>query len=267
MYLCRSILLHLQRFLNNLTLIKRFNDCEPCFRNPVENYFFDGPYLYINEKYLPRAYLVDNAILFLGDKSKDLIYYLLIKDEFSPVNNALIQGEEKDYSIDELKKYKAIVLTNNIKTNLARINEYNKQGGIVITFENNKIAESLDKLNKILSSFNEKDYNKVKELNITRYSPNKISIKINNNSAGFLVLSEKFFMFKDDWKSSSEKETKDILMVNGMNSVVYINNDSQIDFNYKPKRFFTGAIITTLTFVILVSLLFYRKTWMITLKE
>jgi len=253
--------------INNLTLIKRFNDCEPCFRNPVENYFFDGPYLYINEKYLPRAYLVDNAILFLGDKSKDLIYYLLIKNEFSPVNNALIQGEEKDYSIDELKKYKAIVLTNNIKTNLATINEYNKQEGIVITFENNKIAESLDKLNKILSSFNEKDYNKVKELNITRYSPNKISIKINNNSAGFLVLSEKFFMFKDDWKSSSEKENKDILMVNGMNSIVYINNDSQIDFNYKPKRFFTGAIITTLTFVILVSLLFYRKIWMITIKE
>lgn len=254
--------------INNLTFIKKFNDCEPCFRNPVENYFFDGPNLYINEKYLPRAYLVDNAILFLGDKSKDLIYYLLIKDEFSPVNNVLIQGEEKDYDLEELKNYNAIILTSNSNVNLATINDYIKQGGIVITFENNKISESLDKLNKILLSFKEDNYNKVKELNIIKYSPNNINIEVNKNyTRGFLVLSEKFFMFKNDWKSSSEKEDKDILMANGMNSVVYINNDSKIEFKYRPKKFFIGATITILTFIILLSLLFYRKIWMITIKD
>jgi len=68
-----------------LTFVKKFEDCDICFEHEPVDHGVDGPYLYYNELYLPRAYVTDNSILVIGAKNAvdQTTYALMMNDNFN----------------------------------------------------------------------------------------------------------------------------------------------------------------------------------------
>jgi len=208
-----------------------------------------GPYLYENEDYLPRYYLVKNSVLVLGTDgiAKQSVYGVMVNANFDPRKTVLLQGKEKlnQYSLEQLKNFNAIVLTQGSvdQSSFPLLNSYKESGGRLIpdiTEGKNSIPE--EELKEILN--NAEPYTEIKP---SFYSPNKIEFQITGEK-GYLVLSETFVNFPG-WKVSDKKE---IFRANGIITAVYIDKDEKITFKYKPKSFKNGLLISSLTFLLLI---------------
>jgi len=250
--------------ISEFNLVKEFDTCESCVgENTPDGGTVDGPYLYLNKENLPRAYFAENSILVIGQRegAKQTMYALMLNEKFNPSNSVIImkEGSINSLDIDFLNRFTAIILIQGSidQSSIPKLNSYVNKGGIlipnVIEGEN---SFSENKINDLLSSF-KGSYESISKADITKYSPNKIII--NAETSGFLILSEKFFMF-DGWKTKMNKQNKEILRANGINSAVYIEEQGEITFYYSPKSFKTGAIITILTLVLIIFYLIYRKT-------
>lgn len=248
---------------SNLLLVNKFKECELC-RNMFGVNSGDGPYLYENKEYLPRAYLANNAILVAGNSNsaKQVMYSLLLHKDFNPSSTVIItlDPNKMDLSEDILNKFNAIILVNNIQ-NLKFINqlkEYYDNGGKVIPNifeEKNQISE--EDINNIMANLQKTGLEK---LEISDYKPNSYKVSTKDKS-GFLVLSEKFFMF-DGWKAKSNKQSKEIYRANGINSAVFIKEDDYIKLNYSPKSYRRYIILFNITLLIILiyfSYLIYLK--------
>lgn len=250
--------------ITNLKFIHKFNESAICnkYENAPTDYGVNGPYLYYNELYLPRAYIADYSILIIGDKNAvdQTTYGLMINNNFNPSNTVIVMiyGKIKDYDMNFLKRFNAIVLTqNSIDQNSGFILEqYVDSGGILLpdlTKGKNTISE--EDIVSLFSSF-KGSYENVKETNPIYYSPNKIIFKL-NGERGFLVLAEKFFMFQG-WEPKMNKGKKPIYRANGMNSAVYLEGETgDLKFNYLPKTFKLGLTLTLITLGLILSIFFY----------
>jgi len=235
-----------------LEFVKEFNECQLCNEILEDVQSNDGPYLYYNKLYLPRAYIADKSILVIGEikKAKEAMYALMIDENFSPSSTVIILKEGLINNQDPtfLRRFKAIILTEGSidQDSEPILKDYKNSGGILlpdITAGKNAITE--EDINSILIS--KADYKDVKKLNITNYSPNKREI-ITNNEKGFLVLSEKFFMF-EGWKARLNGKSREIVRANGINSAVYIDNPGTLWIEYQSKSFKDGMIISVITLV------------------
>ncbi len=231
-------------------LLQKFEECEPC--NEIGwTYWIDGPYLYVNEEFLPRYYTVDNSILIVGDKveSTNLMYSLLLNDNFNPETTVIIQGKQNinQYELEVLKQFDIIILTKNSvdSSSIPLLKEYSKLGGKILPdVTENKFAISNEELNSLLSSLK----GNLTKADIKYFSPNKIIVL--PQKPGFLVLSEKFYMFPD-WKASVGDGYIDILQANGIISSVYLKEKDEVIFTYRMKSFFAGLIITVISAIII----------------
>jgi hypothetical protein len=251
---------------------KKFDYCATCYKAPPEydvDSGVDGPYLYYNQKYLPRAYIVNKSILVIGKKedAKKIMYYIMLNESFNPANTVIILGNENlnSYSGEELRKYSLIVLsTGSIEGMIdsSKLKDYVESGGYLfpdITKEGSsyEMGELLRIVKSIKGKFDDNElYLNVKESNITDYTPNKMSIKTDNQK-GFLVISEKFFMF-NGWKTINLQ--KEILRANGINSAVYLDgSEEELSFIYRPKTFIYGEIIFFITIICLIAFFVIKK--------
>jgi hypothetical protein len=246
--------------VSGLRFVKKFDECQSCYDGDIDS-GVDGPYLYYNEQYLPRAYLVDDAILILGDEKdvKKVGYYLMLDDNFDPSNNVIIFGKKslKDYSLEYLKRFKIIVLSGSSITNVGDkeiAKNFVYSGGYIfpdITQEHfsSDTKDLIDALKKLKDKDKKESYKSVNEINITYYTPNRISFDT-NNLRGFLVISEKFAMF-DGWKTKNLE--KEILRADGINSAIYLDGSEDIiEVLYKPKTFIYGSILFFITIICLI---------------
>ncbi len=237
---------------SNLEFVRKFKECQLCNEILDDEQSNDGPYIYYNKLYLPRAYMADNAVLIIGNlrEAKEAMYSIMTEPNFNPASTALVmkEGLINNYDIDFLKKFKVIILTEGSinQNSFNTLSEYKDSGGILIpdVIEGKNFREE-DLQNAIFSS---KDYKNVKKLNITRYSPNKKEIKLNNEK-GFLVLSEKFFMF-EGWKAELDGKNKEIHRANGINSAIYVDKHGILTIEYKSRSFKKGAVISLVTLIV-----------------
>jgi len=250
--------------VSGLRFFKKFPECEICAEDGNTDVGIDGPYLYLNEMYVPRAYLIDYSILVVGDENavEQNAYGIMINDNFNSANTVVVIGEKgkvSNYDIDFLKRFNVVLLTQgSVDENSGFIlKQYVDSGGILIpNIVEGVSAISTDDLNNILSSF-KGDYSDIKKVNINLYSPNKRVMDLEGYK-GFLVTAEKYFLF-EGWKAKLNSEKKEILRANGMNSAVYLNGeDGEITFEYKPKSFRKGLIISSLTLILIILYFSYR---------
>jgi hypothetical protein len=94
--------------ISGLKLIHQFEECNFCVQMGSVDAGIDGPYLYLNELYLPRAYIVNNSILIIGEKKDilpigkgngiedgmDYVYMLMLNKNFEP-KSTVIKLEER----------------------------------------------------------------------------------------------------------------------------------------------------------------------------
>ena len=130
---------------------------------------------------------------------------------------------------------------------------YADSGGILLPdVLNGKTGISNEDLENLFNKFN----GNYSTIEIIQYLNNKISLNLKNKS-GLLVLSERYAYFPG-WKATSSKGESEILKANNVISSVYLDGGiDSITFEYKPKSFKYGAIVSAVSFIILI--LFFSK--------
>ena len=229
-----------------------------------------GPYLYINKKFLPRAYMVQNNILVVGEKESKMqtVYWLMLDKRFTPENTAIFIGKNSinDYSINDLNKYKAIVLTQGSidESSGFILKNYVDNGGILLpdviegknSVSDNDLKEMWDSFKGNLNAIDDKDY--------IGHNFNKYEINLNGKYQNmFLVLSEVFSMFPG-WTAKADGKILPIERVDGVISAVYIDKPyKSVVFEYKPRTYVIGkniAIATVILILVYTGYCFIKKS-------
>jgi len=237
--------------IEGLSFVQKFNDCSNC---PIwESY---GPYLFKNEFFLPRYYIVPNSILVVGDSTmvKQLIYSLMLHN-WEPKNTVLIEGTKiNDYDIAFLKKFNFIILLKDSVDHgsIQKLREYKSQGGVIIpnilSGENSISNEGITSVLNRTGTYT--------ELNVEEYSNNKVAISLNGKK-GWLIASERFAYFPG-WTASVDGTKTDILKADNAVSAVYLDGEKgNLIFEYKPNSYKYGKIISISALIILIVCLVY----------
>jgi hypothetical protein len=184
--------------------------------------FADGPYLYENEKMLPRAFFSGNKIRIDPNypDMTQIMQYLLIQSEFDSLTTVIVADDnDRDYDA---------VITNG----------FSKK--IKITDENIK---------DVLKTFN-KSYD---EVPIIELKQNSMKVNVTGKS-GILTVSEKYHMFPG-WKAYVDGKKTNIMRTDFIISSIHVpDNSKEVEFIYFPDSFKKGLILFILTIVILVNL-------------
>ncbi|MBI2523134.1 hypothetical protein HYW19_01970 [Candidatus Woesearchaeota archaeon] len=241
---------------SGLTLKGTFEKCDEC--KIVEAY---GPYLYENRNVVPRALVVDNAILLLGNgKNAMELSYSMIINNLNPLSSVLIRDKSSvaDYKIEELKKFNALILLSNsvAQNDISSLQQYANNGGNLlpnILEGKNTIAQ--EDINNLFDNLAGPKTSK-KELELRQKSVNEFYINL-NGERGWLVLSEKFSHFPG-WKATLNGKELKIYKANIVVSAVYLEGErGELAFEYNPSSFRTGKMITSITILILIAYLAY----------
>jgi len=221
-------------------------------------------YLYENEKFLPRAYIVKNSLLITGDfeQVKEIAYSLMLDPRFEPENTVIVIGEKgliNNYNIKWLQNFDVILLLQGSadQTSLNILKSFADEGGIVLPnlLENQNTVSDIDIAN-MFASFNSSKY---MPLDNTYDSYDRFRINLKEKQTGFLVVSEKMGIYKG-WQARVNGVKRDIYRANGVFGAVPLYNEKgEIIFEFKLKSFKTGAIITALTFIIVTLYLIFSK--------
>jgi len=237
---------------SGLSLKQKFQKCEDCV--PTEPY---GPYLYENKNVIPRAFIVNNSILVLGnDNDKRDFSYSLIVENLDPLSTALIEGKSSiaEHDINELKNFNSIILLRDSVTqsDISKLQQYVDKGGKILP----NLLEGQNSISKesIISVFTSSNVNK--ELKSREISVNEFSISLNGEK-GFLVLSERFAHFPG-WRATINGRVLKLYKADNVISAVYLTGEAgELIFKYNPDSFRKGKIITSLTILVLIIYLFY----------
>lgn len=223
-----------------------------------------GPYLYANKNAVPRAFIVNNSVLVLGNQNdKKSLFYNLAIGSFDPLSAVLIEGKEavSEYSLQELSRFSAIVLLSNSanENDAALLRDYVNQGGeIVPDIFKGENALPKEAMEEILSS-----KGRYKEVETNQVSVNEYLVD-SNKEKGWLVLSERFAHFPG-WKAAIIVKELKMYKADEVISAVYLDGEQgKITFKYYPDSFRKGKIITISTILILsiyIAYVFYRKKW------
>ena len=254
--------------ISNYKFIKKFEECGyyPNGADICQPRKSDGPYLYQNEKFLPRAYAVRRSVLVAGNKDSllQIVYFLILNPDFNPSNAVIVHGEGSINNYDDnfLKNFDMIVLAAGSidAASAPKLAKYVSNGGILVpNVVNGESTLEAGKLSSLLANIsgNDLDYSKIEKTEISYYSPNKIVVETGNKK-GFLVMSEQFSLYPG-WHAQDETgRKKDVLRADGVISAVRLDGtEKKIIFEYIEKSFFKGALISSVTLLLIISYFVY----------
>ena len=243
--------------ISGLRFVKKFEECSYCLQALFVDQGVSGPYLYLNEKYLPRAYYAEHAILIVGNKNDvvNAMYSIMLSDFFNPSNTVIIYAGDKtinDYSIEFLKNFDAIILLSNSfdHNSISRLQEYVKYGRLYPDVTKGESSINIQNLSALFTSFNG-SYENVKKAEIIKYTDNSRIIK--TDKKGWLVLAEKFYLFPE-WRARYGDKMLDNIRANGVNTAYYLDGSAnELKLRYKPESFRTGMIISFITALLIIA--------------
>ncbi len=222
--------------ISGLELIGEFEECSNCD--------LKAKYLYRNSAFLPEAYTAQKAALILGGSAaaKQLQYQLLLDARFSPETTALISSETLP---ENLNRFGMVILTENPSgSERGKLQSYAQKGGIV---EPNIFEDGSSLSYKTIADFLSSEDSRIEEVEISTFEPTNMEITAKNS--GFLVLSEKFYKFKE-WKAELDGKELEKFNANIYSTAVYLGEGETAVFEYKPKTFYTGLFVTLLSIAI-----------------
>lgn len=246
------------------TLEQTFEECEVC-NYPEPGDHFDGPYLYVNDNALPRAYTVDNALLIIGegDAVQNVVYSLLAFPSFNPQTTAVIHDSRRiaDVPRSELSAYKAIIpLTELSNSDLDTLRDM-KDAGVKIMPDifagESGITEGQIKV--LLEDMGRGDVI-ANEVDIPLYTPNRVVVGPVTEGS-FLILAEKYSLFPGDWKAIvGEEPVRTLLRANAMATAIPLTKGrgETVTFKYQPMRFYIGAAASLIGLLAGIALIWQR---------
>jgi len=92
---------------------------------------------------------------------------------------------------------------------------------------------------------------------IKKYSPNEVILNAEMENAGLVVLSDSYH---PDWKAFIDGKRTEIFITDFLIRSVFVPQGShQIRFVFKPVSFYAGAIVSFLSLLILLAILFWSR--------
>lgn len=250
--------------VSGFKFVKKFGNCTTCFPAQENLAKAWGPYLYENELFLPRAYIVNNAVLVVGEEGAvtQTIYSIMLNNNFDPKNTVIIRGKKtiNDYNYEELQKFNIVFLTQGSvdQNSGAILRDYVNKGGILlpdVTKGTSSVTE--EDLARAFSSLNE-GFVSIGDDKIKMINFDKREIVLDNFHKGFLVYSEKFSVFDGWYLKVNNEEKRDILNADAMVSAVYLGgNEKNLTFYYSPLSFRIGIIISLVTLMGVIAYFVY----------
>lgn len=241
--------------ITGFKFIKKFEESNYMFtRKGIDK--IDGPYLYENERWLPRAYFTDKAILVLGKERKNMMYQLMLNPYFEPENAIIVMGKDSinDYSLQELKRFKAIVLLEGSisQDSLYVLKAYAESGGVLLPdVLNNTYSLSEENINSLFTGLKE-GFAPVDDKNVITINFDKKEVKTGERT-GFLVLAEQYSIYPG-WRAYIDGKKTGILMANGAVTSVYVEKPSErVVFEYYPDSYRKGKILSMLTLLAIIA--------------
>ncbi len=215
----------------------------------------DGPYLYRNEMFLPRAFFADNSILALGDEgnARNAVFYLLASKNLDPSNTVVISQETLEgISPKILESFDVVLLVQTPRQNdLSRLRDYSGKGRLIPDIFSGQANISVEEqIERALSSLPGSTAIKKAE---AAYSGNhRLNIDVKNKE-GFLVLSEQYSQYPG-WKAISDGEEIKILKADNILTSVYVEKGKgELKFEYHPHSFAKGLWISLAALCAIIS--------------
>ena len=219
----------------------------------------DGPYLFENERFLPRAFFINKSILIIGKKASviNAMYDIMLNEAFDASKVLLLPGKGtiNDYTLNELKKHNVIILTpgttiNEVSKFIAK--SYIESGGVILPdIVSGETGLTSEKINSTLRSL-EGEITPISDEDIIMYNFDKKEIKL-RGKRGFLVVSEKYTLYPG-WTAKLDGRRVEMSTANGVVTAVYIPKGAEsVVFTYRPKTFMIGLMITTITILVTIS--------------
>ncbi len=251
--------------VTGLTFVKKFDACDSCVEDEGTDKGVDGPYLYRNELFLPRAYFTNNAILFTGaEKPKDkpfhislmpvqmqLMYQIMLDPRFEPADLVLVVDDLAavgQHDPIELTNYKAVIVTKGPvdQKDLAVLSSYKNAGRKIIPDISEGSTSFDDEDITYLFNLSKKTPTKVVGLTYDFYSPNEQILSLTSEE-GWVVVSEKYTMF-EGWHAKIDGKPVKLFKANGVQTALHVPAGSQkLEFYYSSWRFNVGLASLVLT--------------------
>ncbi|MBR9700126.1 YfhO family protein [Candidatus Woesearchaeota archaeon] len=230
--------------------------CPTCYEEHAS-----GKYVYQNERFLPRAYVVNKSVLIIGDNAKNTMYAILLSPLFNPTNMVIVMDEGKTVSQYEsvmLKKFDYILLTPGALDSMSDpiLKRYVEGGGTLLPdIVSGSTQITQEDIDALLGS-SRKTYEEVEKKPLSLYTQNEVRVDLDGDD-GFLVYSSTFPIF-EGWHTVIDGKDTQSWRGNGISAVVPLENAKEARFFYRPNEFVQGSIITGLTLVLIAIYLGYR---------
>jgi len=207
---------------------------------------------------------------------------------FGEILNELINDPTADYNtkilgllnvkyifFEELIDYDDLSLVKNFEHTYYYYTDEQPELGYSYVYENKllmprafvvpdaKVITEAEEIKNELKEFNPKEYvileedftnldndAEYKEAEITYYSPNKVTVNVNMDSPGFLVLGDTWY---SGWEAYDNGEETHIFKTNYVQRSVYLlEGEHEIEFVFKPLSYKIGMILTILSLIFLL---------------
>lgn len=230
--------------VSDVSLVGEFTD--------VEDARGFSPFIYENDRFLPRFYVADTAILLYGnpENSLGLMYSVLAQESYDPSSTIMVLSNNLPES--ELERFDLIILTDNsfqqLGATFARLQSQDPSRIFPSpAYPSNNVAEPLQNLTGSITP-----------VQVDTYSPNKVVLALPENlDSGFLVMSEKYYLF-EGWSVHAGDDQLLLYNTYDVISSAYFDNPSSrtIEISYLPRSLVTGAIISALALLVALVLIF-----------
>ncbi len=222
--------------------IKSFGPLEPISENcpPKENLKSFPTSIYENEKFMPRAWMLDNSVAIFASEERisDATYAIMKSEGFDPKNLVLLWKSEKIEAIEKMNKYDAVIVDPEIINDSSKkiLEEYRSLGGKVY-------PDQIGTENPNFTAIEDKSIEKV------GLEKKKITLPRN----GWLVLSERYASYPG-WEAIQNGKKLKIERANRVLSAVYVEK-GEVLFQYNPKPYFYGKMLTISMLIIIACFL------------
>ena len=225
----------------------------------------DGPYLYRNDLYLPRAYLADHAILVLGpsENTRNIEFFLLQSAQYDPATTVILGSESASSLGIPLSEFDSIILAGQpLQQDMESLRTYSAKGGALlpnIFAGENQLLEQM-----ILSSLPKDDGLPLIEVPF-RYLTDSSAAATLSTSGKFLVLSEQFSLYPG-WNAQLDSMNIPLRTHATILTALYVDGKKgEITFVYNPSSVRLGILLSGFSLAIVLSLVvwqtfLYRKS-------
>ncbi|HLD86927.1 MAG TPA: hypothetical protein VJB12_02590, partial [Candidatus Nanoarchaeia archaeon] len=220
----------------------------------------DGPYLYQNDRYLPRAYIADHAILILGprENTRNIAYFLMLQERYDPSTTVILQADSLSSLGIPIDDIDMVILAGfPSQGELQSLKAFTEKGNPLlpnIFAGENQLSED-----KIISSIPQFGTSAVPTIPYKYLTDSTIKASI-NDAGKFLVLNEQFSLYPG-WSASLNGKNLPLLTHATILTMIYVKGQSgEITLEYVPSSVGRGILISGATLTIIIVLLIWQYT-------